>query len=257
MTLAAFERGIAMGADGLECDVRMTADGHLVCWHDATVDRTSDGRGAVSRKTLQELRRLDCSSWFVPRASPLEPPASPGSPGWSGAAGGGGIVTLRELLELLRDQPRPVTLALETKHPSAVGGRVEEQVAVELRRVGWDEPLDAASARVRVMSFSAAALARMKQHCPAVPVVHLSQAALDARLPAIVEHDMKIALGVSIRSVREQPGRVTEWLSSGREVHVWTVDEISDMDLCHSLQVGAMISNRPDLAVSRVKKSGH
>src|SRR5919202_512348 len=61
--LAAYEAAIATGADGLECDVRLTRDGHLVCVHDRRVDRTSNGRGRVSRYTLAELNELDFGSW--------------------------------------------------------------------------------------------------------------------------------------------------------------------------------------------------
>src|ERR1700745_3538082 len=62
-TLAAYEAAIASGADGLECDVRMTRDGHLVCVHDRTVNRTSDGRGVVSELDLANLQALDFASW--------------------------------------------------------------------------------------------------------------------------------------------------------------------------------------------------
>src|SRR5256885_16033585 len=62
-TLAAYEEAIAFGADALECDVRLTRDGHLVCVHDRTVNRTSDGRGIVSELDLPVLERLDFSSW--------------------------------------------------------------------------------------------------------------------------------------------------------------------------------------------------
>ncbi|MCB0902106.1 MAG: glycerophosphodiester phosphodiesterase, partial [Actinobacteria bacterium] len=54
-TFAGYEQAIAEGADLLECDVRLTADGHLVCVHDRRIDRTSDGRGVVSAKTLDQL----------------------------------------------------------------------------------------------------------------------------------------------------------------------------------------------------------
>lgn len=58
-TLAAFDSAVAAGAGGLELDVHMTRDGHVVVIHDATVDRTTDGSGAVRDMTLAELRRLD------------------------------------------------------------------------------------------------------------------------------------------------------------------------------------------------------
>src|SRR5262245_11610484 len=58
-TEEAYKLAISQGADGLECDVRLTRDGHLVCIHDATLRRTSNVRGRVSSLSLDELRRLD------------------------------------------------------------------------------------------------------------------------------------------------------------------------------------------------------
>ena len=58
-TRAAMLHALAVGADGLECDVQLTRDREFVCWHDPTVERTSDGRGAVADHTLARLRALD------------------------------------------------------------------------------------------------------------------------------------------------------------------------------------------------------
>src|ERR1700709_301423 len=62
-TLAAYELALQEGADGVECDVRLTRDGHLVCVHDRKVDRTSNGSGPVSEMTLTQLRELDYGTW--------------------------------------------------------------------------------------------------------------------------------------------------------------------------------------------------
>src|SRR5437667_418097 len=59
----AYLRAIREGADGLECDVRLTSDGHLVCVHDRRLERTSNGRGVVSEHSLAELGTLDFGSW--------------------------------------------------------------------------------------------------------------------------------------------------------------------------------------------------
>jgi glycerophosphoryl diester phosphodiesterase len=69
-TLAAYKKAIEDGADALECDVRLTADGHLVCVHDRRVNRTSNGRGAVSALELAELAALDFGSWKNREESP-------------------------------------------------------------------------------------------------------------------------------------------------------------------------------------------
>jgi len=73
-TLKAYVRAIAEGADVLECDVRLTADQHLVCVHDRRVDRTSNGRGPVSTLELATLEGLDFGSWKLAHGAEVEMP---------------------------------------------------------------------------------------------------------------------------------------------------------------------------------------
>jgi glycerophosphoryl diester phosphodiesterase len=72
-TIEAFRLGVEAGAGGLELDVHMTLDGHIVVIHDATVDRTTNGSGAVSEMILDELRRLDAGHNFSPDGGPTRP----------------------------------------------------------------------------------------------------------------------------------------------------------------------------------------
>lgn len=65
-TAAAFDLAIAMGADAIETDIQVTRDGHLVLFHDETVDRTTDGRGPLADHTLESLQALDAGQWFSP-----------------------------------------------------------------------------------------------------------------------------------------------------------------------------------------------
>lgn len=65
-TLAAFRLAADQGADGIELDVQATADGHLVVIHDATIDRSTDGMGAVAALTLSQVRRCDAGRKFAP-----------------------------------------------------------------------------------------------------------------------------------------------------------------------------------------------
>ena len=109
-TAAAYHRAIEDGVGAVECDVRLTADGHLVCLHDRRVDRTSNGRGVVSQLTLAELRQLDWGRWGR----------------WQGGEPAG-LLTARELFELVAAAGRRVEIAVETKHPSQPAGRVERR----------------------------------------------------------------------------------------------------------------------------------
>jgi len=63
-TLPAFSQAIQKDADGVELDVKLTADGHVIVIHDGTVDRTTDGKGKIGSFTLEAIRELDAGAWF-------------------------------------------------------------------------------------------------------------------------------------------------------------------------------------------------
>ncbi len=73
-TIPAFVEAIELGVDMIEFDVRVTADGHAVLMHDATVDRTTNGTGAVEDLTLAEIKQLDAGSWKAPQFADTEVP---------------------------------------------------------------------------------------------------------------------------------------------------------------------------------------
>ncbi|MGI5456181.1 glycerophosphodiester phosphodiesterase [Streptomyces sp. CA-249302] len=242
-TLAAYKKAIEDGADALECDVRLTADGHLVCVHDRRVNRTSNGRGAVSALELAELAALDFGSWKSRDAwkgRDEEPDWEFGPEDRADTS----VLTLERLLELVADAGRRVELAIETKHPTRWAGQVEERLLVLLKRFGLDAPASAAESPVRVMSFSARSLHRVRAASPALPTVYLLQflspRLRDGRLPAGV----RIA-GPSIRIVRNHPAYIQRLKRAGHQVHVWTVNEPEDVDLCVELGIDAIITNRP------------
>ncbi|RPF34750.1 glycerophosphoryl diester phosphodiesterase [Streptomyces sp. TLI_185] len=242
-TLAAYKKAIEDGADALECDVRLTADGHLVCVHDRRVNRTSNGRGAVSALELADLAALDFGSrktrelWRTRDEEPdweFRPEDREDT----------SVLTLERLLELVADAGRRVELAIETKHPTRWAGQVEERLLMLLKRFGLDAPASAAESPVRVMSFSARSLHRVRAASPTLPTVYLLQFVSprlrDGRLPAGV----RIA-GPSIRIVRNHPAYIERLKAAGHQVHVWTVNEPEDVDLCVDLGIDAIITNRP------------
>jgi glycerophosphoryl diester phosphodiesterase len=73
-TLPAFQQAIQKGADGVELDVKLTSDGRVIVIHDATVERTTNGKGRISTFTLAALRKLDAGSWFDSKFSGVQVP---------------------------------------------------------------------------------------------------------------------------------------------------------------------------------------
>ncbi|MEV4335879.1 glycerophosphodiester phosphodiesterase [Streptomyces sp. NPDC049590] len=249
-TLAAYRKAIEDGADALECDVRLTADGHLVCVHDRRVNRTSNGRGAVSALELADLAALDFGSWKNREAwhGRDEEPDWEHRPEDREATS---VLTLERLLELVADAGRRVELAIETKHPTRWAGQVEERLLALLDRFGLAAPASAAESPVRIMSFSARSLHRVRAAAPVLPTVYLMQFVSprlrDGRLPVGVG-----IAGPSIRIVRNHPAYVERLRRAGHQVHVWTVNEPEDVDLCVELGVDAIITNRPRAVLRRL-----
>jgi glycerophosphoryl diester phosphodiesterase len=260
-TLAAYLTAIESGADALECDVRLTRDGHLVCVHDRTVDRTSDGRGRVSEFDLAGLGALDFASWHedLPTSADHLLNADPyrnADPYLDGVAPdrverAGQVLTLETLLALVRDSDRTVRLLIETKHPTRYAGLVEKELVRALARFGWaGEPgpgprrPPALSSRVTVMSFAPIALRRVRLLAPELPTVLLLDRTLPARLDSVLPGGVSIA-GPGLEVLREQPELVERVHLRGRQVYVWTVDEPADIEYVLELGVDAVISNRP------------
>ncbi|MDQ6753136.1 MAG: glycerophosphodiester phosphodiesterase [Actinomycetota bacterium] len=258
-TRAAYLQALADGADGVECDVHLTGDRQLVLLHDATLDRTSDGTGPVSEFTLDQLRELDFSSWkgaAVPQAY-------------------GGIhdqlLTLAELLKILRGAGRGIGLAIEFKHPSAFGQQLEEKALALLRAQGWlPETSMLANIRVSFMSFSRDSLQCLAQ---SVPTEHLCQLVADIDADAVrqemvlgrlaggavvtmlrgalaegeqmIDDGLVGLAGPGIEYLRDHPDRVRRWAARGTRFRVWTVDTAQDVELCLRMGVQELTTNRP------------
>jgi glycerophosphoryl diester phosphodiesterase len=234
-TLAAYTEAIKAGSDGLECDVRLTADGHLVCVHDRSVRRTSNGRGLVSTLELTDLEGLDWGSWKAREDAGDEEPDVVTTDDRSH------LLTLKKLLSLVADTDRRVEVAIETKHPTRYGGLVERRLTELLQHFGW---ADAPDGPVRVMSFSLLAVRRMRQLAPAVPRVFLmKQVPLpfrDGSLPPGVD-----IAGVSVQLLRRHPAYIERFRERGNGLFVFTVDDLADVDLCLAAGADAIITNRP------------
>ncbi|PTX48496.1 glycerophosphoryl diester phosphodiesterase [Melghirimyces profundicolus] len=144
-TLAAFDKAVEMKADYFELDVQRSKDGHLVLMHDTTVDRTTDGTGAVKDLTLTELKALDAGSWFSDKYA------------------GEKIPTLEETLDRYRGTG--IKILIELKSPSLYPG-IEQQVADMLAEKNLDNRGD----KIIVQSFDHDSVQRFHRQMPSVPV---------------------------------------------------------------------------------------
>jgi len=243
-TLGAYLQALDEGADALECDVRLTADGHLVCVHDRRVDRTANARGVVSTMELAQLDELDFAAWKNPwRDLDDEAPEVD--------VEHRKVLTLRRLVEAVRDYDRPIDLAIETKHPTRYGGLVERRLVELLDDVGWT----GADSPARVMSFSWVALARVKKLAPAMELVLLIDTQHSWRVTKELVAEDWIA-GPGIELLRESPKVAHRLRRQGRRMHVWTVNTEEDLDLCLRLGVEAVITDDPSGALAHLGHAG-
>lgn len=220
-TFTAFGRGIAAGADGLEMDVHLSADGVVVVHHDETLDRTTSGSGPIAARTADELARLD-------------------------AGDGAGVPTLREVLRRYGNVPIIVEMKVDTV---AMG----EALAREVRLAGAAERVCAAGYGRRSLDAARAALPEMASsagHGEVRMAVYRSWVGWPARHVRYGGFQVpETAQGhriVSPRFLRHAHDR-------GLEVQVWTVDEEVDMKRLLAWGVDGLITNRPDLATRVVR----
>jgi glycerophosphoryl diester phosphodiesterase len=243
-TLGAYIAALDEGAEGLECDVRLTADGHLVCVHDRRVDRVANARGLVSTMELAQLDELDFAAWKNPW-SELDDEAPEVDQETRK------VLTLRRLVDAVADYDRPVDLAIETKHPTRYAGLVERSLVELLDSYGWTRK----GAPVRVMSFSYVALNRVKKLAPDLDVVMLVDKIYAWQLTRNLVGSDWIA-GPGIDLLRENPRFRARLARSGRSIHVWTVNTPEDLDLCVELGVEAIITDTPGKALRHLRGGG-
>ncbi|MGX4762065.1 glycerophosphodiester phosphodiesterase [Corynebacterium minutissimum] len=219
-THRSFEEALKLDVAGVECDVNLTKDGEVVVIHDQTVDRTSDGSGAVGDMTLKELRALNVGTTEDPQR----------------------IMLLDELLDLVESYPGK-QLLIETKHPSPFGARLEESVAEVLRNRQLD-----ADPRISLISFNPEAIARFRNLLPYLQSFLLLEP--EEALPQ--SREGATGFGPSIRQARSEAD-----FFAGVECpsYAWTVNLPKDMAWCRDNGVELMATDLPELALEVLSRS--
>ncbi len=217
-TLAAFQLAAEQGADAIELDVDLTRDRQAIIMHDATLNRTTDGTGAVHELTLAEIRRVDAGAWK------------------SAAFKGERVPLLDEVFATVGQR---VLINVEVKSMSLRSNGVEAQVAALVQQHNLFE-------RVLISSFNPFALRRIKLseprlacaliYAPDLPV-YLRQAWLAPLIPHLdARHPQHSQVNQSL---------VEQWHARGQRVNVWTVNDVATLRAMTRAGVDGIIGDDP------------
>ncbi len=221
--MASFRRAVELGATFLETDLRLSHDARFVAMHDATLDRTSNGRGLVRDFTLAQLRELDAGSWFGPEFA------------------GEKIPTLDEILTFAREAD--VVFYLEIKHEAGWG--VHHGVAGALRAANE-------SARTVVISFDPSMLANLRR----LDAGLLTGFLFETPLENVVEKAQQIgARQIAPRADLVTRRLLSEAQEAGLQVATWTVNEPAQMDALISMGVNGIMTDYPDRLRAAVNRA--
>ena len=205
-SLESFTAAITEGADGIECDVRITSDGVAFCWHDRDLQRLTGQRVPISKVTSSELKHLVIKDReFL------------GTP-----------VTFEELARLAADSK--TRLLVETKHPVLSGSRVESEVARIAKIYGVE---------VQILSFAFTAVRRAAEFLPTSEHVQLIQ---HARLLPLAQTKI---VGVDIELIRKDRTLIDSLHKQGKKVYVWTVNDDGEFQSLAEAGVAGIITDIP------------
>lgn len=213
-TLLAIEEAVKVGADITEIDVRRTSDGHIVLMHDETVDRTTNGSGAVAAMTLEDLCCLDAGTWK------------------GEAFAGESVPTLLDVLELCRD--RDMFLCIEIKQQG-----IASDVVGVVEGAGMTE-------NVAIISFDFDTVCQVRQANPRVATGWLT-----ARIePAELDNTISRLLAQGIPIMSALATQVTTQVVRrchlrGISLYAWTIDDPHEAKRFADMGVDVVASNRP------------
>jgi glycerophosphoryl diester phosphodiesterase len=246
-TLLAFDHGMSLGADGLELDVHLSRDGVVVVHHDATLDRTTSGRGPLAALTAGELAGLDAGYHFGPPSPPEHQAASARKPAphpYRGLAGG-----VPALADVLRRYPSAFFI-IELK----VNEPILAHKTIDLVRAAN------ALERVAVGSFGTRVLRAARAYEPRLVTgasreeTRLALYRSWVRWPVRRPPNDAFQVPEQSGSTRVVSPRFVRYAhEAGVAVQVWTVDEPADMERLLDWGVDGLISDRPDRAVEVVQ----
>lgn len=207
-TRDAYMAAIAQGADGFECDVRLTKDSVPILWHDPTLERIVGTPGDIAGLTLRQIQDV------YPQ-----------------------VMLFTDFLELAITNKKD--LAIETKHPVPTGRKIEKVIEEELRIHKTE--IENSGIEISMMSFSWMAIESISRTQESNTVMLLD----DAKGRYLARFTSAKTLGPSIEMIKERPHLITSAKEKGKRLFIWTVDEPQDVDFCAQNGIDVVITNKP------------
>jgi glycerophosphoryl diester phosphodiesterase len=253
-TLYAIGAALEAGATGIELDVHATADHRLVVCHDPSVDRTTEATGQIADLSLRELQALDNAFWWAPGAD-VTPGLEPDRYPFRGRAATDPRFRIALLEEVLEEFPG-VLLNLDIKRTAPVVEPYEEALARLLRRFGRTDD-------VIVASFLDSATDSFSTFAPDIPtsagtvaVAAFFQSVQAGETPAPLRH-VALQVPASYGELTLVDQRFVDVAhDQGLAVHVWTIEEESEMERLCGLGVDGIITDRPTALVEVLDRLG-
>jgi glycerophosphoryl diester phosphodiesterase len=232
-TFASYDLALEQGADYIEIDLQMTADGVLVAMHDKTLNRTATApegvpnrycRGLVSKKTLEQIKMCDVGSWFSPEYADQRIPT---------------------LEEIFKEYGTSVNYYIETKNPEAAPGMEEELLSL-MDEYGLTEAAEE-NWQVLIQSFSAESLMKIHEMNSDLPLIQLYWAGTSKSIQRDLDAVSAYAVGIGPYKKDVDAALVEAAHEHCLAVHPYTVNTVEEMEALIALGVDGMFTNNPDL----------
>lgn len=251
-TLHTIAAALGAGATGIELDVHATSDGQLVVCHDDTVDRTTASSGTIASFTYGQLTGMDNAYWWVPGAD-VTPGLDDDAYPYRGRAPGDHRFGFALLEEVLAEFPG-VVLNLDIKQTAPVVAPYEQPLADLLRR---HDCVD----RVIIASFLDTATDNFSSYAPefatsagTLATAEFYRAVRQGEQPPPMRH-VALQVPVSFGDITLVDARFVEVAhNEGVAVHVWTIEEESEMEALCNLGVDGIITDRPTALVGVLER---
>lgn len=207
-TLVAYQAAIEQGADGFECDVRLTKDSVPILWHDSTMDRIAGSKGDIAALSYMQVRD------HYPQ-----------------------VMLFTEYLEFAIAHKKDI--AIETKHPVPTGHEIEKVIKKELD--AYKSKIGDSGIEVSIMSFSWTAVQYASKYIGTNTVM-----LVDGIKGRLLENlSSAKTLGPSIAAIKERPQIITGAKKRGKRLFVWTVDDPKDVEFCALSDIDVVVTNKP------------